>query len=92
MILKNHLTVATIVERKNKFLCVWEKSENKLVFNQPAGMLSRAKMLSRLQLEKRLKKLGQLLKSRVSLVFTKVLQTAQALHITGLFLSEILSK
>ena len=37
MILKNHLTVATIVERKNKFLCVWEKSENKLVFNQPAG-------------------------------------------------------
>ena len=37
MILENHLTVATIVERNDKFLCVWEKSENKLVFNQPAG-------------------------------------------------------
>ena len=45
MILKNHLTVATIVERKNKFLCVWEKSENKLVFNQPAGHVEPGKML-----------------------------------------------
>ena len=37
MHLRNHLTVATIVERGGKFLCVWEKPSNKLVFNQPAG-------------------------------------------------------
>lgn len=37
MHLRNHLTVATIVERGGKFLCVWEEPSNKLVFNQPAG-------------------------------------------------------
>ncbi len=32
-----HITVATIVERDGKFLMVREKSEGRLVYNQPAG-------------------------------------------------------
>ncbi len=32
-----HITVATIVERAGKFLMVREKSDGRLVYNQPAG-------------------------------------------------------
>jgi 8-oxo-dGTP pyrophosphatase MutT (NUDIX family) len=34
-----HVTVATIVERDNRFLMVYEESDGKLVYNQPAGHL-----------------------------------------------------
>lgn len=34
-----HVTVATVVERNNKYLLVEELSNGKLVFNQPAGHL-----------------------------------------------------
>lgn len=34
-----HVTVATIVERDNRFLMVRERSNGKLVMNQPAGHL-----------------------------------------------------
>jgi ADP-ribose pyrophosphatase YjhB (NUDIX family) len=34
-----HVTVATIVERENRFLMVYEDSDGKLVYNQPAGHL-----------------------------------------------------
>ncbi len=32
-----HITVATVVQKDNKFLCVEETSGGKLVINQPAG-------------------------------------------------------
>ncbi len=34
-----HVTVATIIERDNHFLMVYEESDGKLVYNQPAGHL-----------------------------------------------------
>lgn len=34
-----HVTVATIIERDNRFLMVYEESEGKKVYNQPAGHL-----------------------------------------------------
>lgn len=34
-----HVTVATIVERDNRFLMVYEESDGKKVYNQPAGHL-----------------------------------------------------
>lgn len=34
-----HVTVATIVERDNRFLLVYEESDGKKVYNQPAGHL-----------------------------------------------------
>jgi len=34
-----HITVATIVERDNRFLMVYEEADGKKVYNQPAGHL-----------------------------------------------------
>lgn len=34
-----HVTVATVVERDGRFLFVYEESEGRRVFNQPAGHL-----------------------------------------------------
>ena len=34
-----HVTVATIVERDNRFLMVYEEADGKQVYNQPAGHL-----------------------------------------------------
>lgn len=34
-----HVTVATIVERDNRFLMVYEESDGRKVYNQPAGHL-----------------------------------------------------
>ena len=34
-----HVTVATIVERDNRFLMVYEDADGKLVYNKPAGHL-----------------------------------------------------
>lgn len=34
-----HVTVATIVERDNRYLMVYEEAENRRVYNQPAGHL-----------------------------------------------------
>ena len=34
-----HITVATVVEHKGKFLMVREKSNDRIVYNQPAGHL-----------------------------------------------------
>lgn len=34
-----HVTVATIIERDNRFLMVYEESDGKKVYNQPAGHL-----------------------------------------------------
>jgi ADP-ribose pyrophosphatase YjhB (NUDIX family) len=34
-----HVTVATIVERENRFLLVYEEADGKKVYNQPAGHL-----------------------------------------------------
>jgi ADP-ribose pyrophosphatase YjhB (NUDIX family) len=34
-----HVTVATIVERDNRFLMVYEEADGKKVYNQPAGHL-----------------------------------------------------
>ncbi|RZA05142.1 MAG: NUDIX domain-containing protein, partial [Moraxellaceae bacterium] len=34
-----HVTVATIVERDNRFLMVYEEADGALVYNQPAGHL-----------------------------------------------------
>ncbi len=36
---KPHATVASIIERENRFLMVEEKSAGKIVYNQPAGHL-----------------------------------------------------
>jgi len=37
MIWKPHLTVASVIERKNKYLLVEEHTDNGIAFNQPAG-------------------------------------------------------
>ncbi len=34
-----HVTVATIIERDNRYLMVYEESDGKKVYNQPAGHL-----------------------------------------------------
>lgn len=34
-----HITVATVIERDNRFLLVYEESNGKKVYNQPAGHL-----------------------------------------------------
>jgi len=39
MVWKPHATVAAIVEKKGRFLIVEEKSDGKIVYNQPAGHL-----------------------------------------------------
>jgi len=37
MIWKPHLTVASVIERENKYLLVEEHTDNGIAFNQPAG-------------------------------------------------------
>ena len=39
MIWKPHVTVAAIIEHDGRFLMVEERSEGRLVYNQPAGHL-----------------------------------------------------
>jgi len=39
MVWKPHVTVAAVIERDNRFLCVEEHTPNGLQFNQPAGHL-----------------------------------------------------
>lgn len=39
MVWKPHVTVAAIVEQNDRFLCVQEEADGRLVYNQPAGHL-----------------------------------------------------
>lgn len=45
MIWTPHITVATIVEQKGRFLLVEETADNRTVFNQPAGHLDEGESL-----------------------------------------------
>jgi 8-oxo-dGTP pyrophosphatase MutT (NUDIX family) len=45
MTVRPDLTVAAIIERDGKFLCVEERVGNRLVFNQPAGHVERGEQI-----------------------------------------------
>lgn len=53
-----HVTVATIVERDNRFLLVYELSDGKLVYNQPAGHLEPNETLLEAALRETLEETG----------------------------------
>ncbi|GGY66770.1 NUDIX hydrolase [Cellvibrio zantedeschiae] len=53
-----HVTVATIVERDNRFLMVYEDSDGKLVYNQPAGHLDPDETLHQAAIRETLEETG----------------------------------
>lgn len=53
-----HATVATIVERDNRFLMVFEESDGKKVYNQPAGHLDPDESLHEAALRETLEETG----------------------------------
>lgn len=53
-----HVTVATIVERDNRFLLVYETSDGKQVYNQPAGHLEPNETLLEAALRETLEETG----------------------------------
>lgn len=53
-----HVTVATIVEKDDRFLMVYEESDGKLVYNQPAGHLDPNETLQEAALRETLEETG----------------------------------
>jgi 8-oxo-dGTP pyrophosphatase MutT (NUDIX family) len=53
-----HVTVATIIERDNRFLMVYEESDGKLVYNQPAGHLDPDETLQEAAIRETLEETG----------------------------------
>ena len=53
-----HVTVATIIEKDNKFLLVEEYSNGNLVFNQPAGHLDEDESLAEAAIRETLEETG----------------------------------
>ena len=62
MIWAPHVTVATIVERDNRFLMVYEESDGKLVYNQPAGHLDPNETLQEAAIRETLEETGWMVK------------------------------
>lgn len=53
-----HVTVATIVERDNRFLMVYEESDGRKVYNQPAGHLDPNETLTNAAIRETLEETG----------------------------------
>lgn len=53
-----HVTVATVVERDNRFLIVYEDADGKLVYNQPAGHLDPNETLQEAAIRETLEETG----------------------------------
>lgn len=53
-----HVTVATIVERDNRFLMVYEEADGVLVYNQPAGHLDPNETLKEAAIRETLEETG----------------------------------
>lgn len=57
-----HVTVATIIERDNRFLMVYEEADGKKVYNQPAGHLDPNETLKEAAIRETLEETGWLVK------------------------------
>ena len=53
-----HVTVATIIERDNRFLMVYEEADGKKVYNQPAGHLDPNETLNEAAIRETLEETG----------------------------------
>ncbi len=53
-----HVTVATIIERNNRFLMVYEEADGKNVYNQPAGHLDPGETLKQAAIRETLEETG----------------------------------
>ncbi|HSC68400.1 MAG TPA: NUDIX hydrolase [Cellvibrio sp.] len=53
-----HVTVATIIERENRFLMVYEEADGKKVYNQPAGHLDPNETLKEAAIRETLEETG----------------------------------
>lgn len=53
-----HVTVATIIERDNRFLMVYEQADGKKVYNQPAGHLDPNETLQEAAIRETLEETG----------------------------------
>lgn len=53
-----HVTVATIIERDNRFLMVYEEADGKKVYNQPAGHLDPDETLEEAAIRETLEETG----------------------------------
>ncbi len=53
-----HVTVATIIERDNRYLMVYEESDGKKVYNQPAGHLDPDETLQEAAIRETLEETG----------------------------------
>lgn len=53
-----HVTVATIIERDNRYLMVYEEADGKKVYNQPAGHLDPDETLTEAALRETLEETG----------------------------------
>lgn len=53
-----HVTVATIIERDNRFLMVYEEADGKKVYNQPAGHLDPNETLTQAAIRETLEETG----------------------------------
>lgn len=53
-----HVTVATIIERDNRFLMVYEEADGKQVYNQPAGHLDPNETLKEAAIRETLEETG----------------------------------
>ena len=53
-----HVTVATVIERDGKYLLIEEMSDNKLVYNQPAGHLEPNETLEQAAIRETLEETG----------------------------------
>jgi 8-oxo-dGTP pyrophosphatase MutT (NUDIX family) len=57
-----HVTVATIIERDNRFLMVYEDADGQLVYNQPAGHLDPDETLQQAAVRETLEETGWAIK------------------------------
>jgi 8-oxo-dGTP pyrophosphatase MutT (NUDIX family) len=88
-----HVTVATIVERDNRFLMVYEEADGKKVYNQPAGHLDPDETLHEAAIRETLEETGWTI--RLTGVVGVNLYTAPSNGITYLrttFIGEALSQ
>lgn len=53
-----HVTVATIVERDDRYLLVYEESDGRMVYNQPAGHLEQGETLAQAAIRETLEETG----------------------------------
>lgn len=87
-----HVTVATVIERKGKFLLVSEYDQQRLVYNQPAGHLEKGETILEAAVRETLEETGYRCKITKSLGVRHTVSAQDVTYIRHSFVAEILEK